>query len=968
MTDDIVELVKERNPIEDVIAEDGFPLPQRGRYRKCRTPGTGGLVVDVMRQYYSWNARAEYGDVIAWVCKQHKMDFKGAVEWLAARAGLPAPDWGHTDPAERAVTRAKEDAFEVAARVFAQWLEASPAATAYVQGRGWTSWGETDEDGDRRAGTIQRARLGFSGDGSDKEKAELRQALAAAGVDLASPAAVALLGYSGPVAEWAKAHNINPAEMNEDWLLNGHIPGLVGRRRLVYPHIRGGRVVYLSARSIEGKYHYNLPEVLVGRKHVYLNHQYGPASDLVVVVEGQADAVSLGQWGIDAIALAGVAAGDEGLGAMLAKHKAVYVGLDADEAGRKNAWKVAEAIGPLTRLVSWQTTGAFHYWADSDGVQHEIKDANDLLRSMCRQDRPVEHDEQCKFVRRVIEQAGTYVEAMCAWAGGTDGAERDEAIQTALGVVLQMDDVRRSQYRSGLAKALGGGVRDFDHMLKTMEQTKAKSNASQVSIETLGGPIGEYLVEYLYDPDSGIAQLAWRDPDGQIHSGDAVEIDGTRYVPMAPSMIITTGGVLFPSRLGPLKDTRELVAYIEMYIRSVYLLPRVTDAKIMAYYALLTWLYDCFNTIPYLRAMGEAGAGKSELMRRVGLVCYRLMTSSGAGSSASLFHGVEQYRGTVFVDEADLKDSDTTNDVVKFLNLGAMKNNPIWRLEEITLADGRKGFAVKIYQTFCPKLIAMRRDFRDDAVGSRCITFKIQPMEPREIFEAGVTLEITNEIRGRATALRNMLLRWRLEHWQREIEIDPMFYDLDISSRLNQVTGPLMAIAKDDPDLQAEMRQFLREYYAEMVLSRSMTITARVIEAMWKIYRYPDLRKEMVVCETDGDERILVGNVTRIANEIMDEMNGRDEDDEKKRARDELSPHKIGKVLREEMQLRSMRSNKGYWVYWNQSRMEAMAKRYGIDPDEIAAGAARAVEGDGSTNGRKGMSAAQPRQERLDVE
>jgi hypothetical protein len=299
----------------------------------------------------------------------------------------------------------------------------------------------------------------------------------------------------------------------------------------------------------------------------------------------------------------------------------------------------------------------------------------------------------------------------------------------------------------------------------------------------------------------------------------------------------------------------------------------------------------------------------------------------------------------VFIDEADLQQSDTTSDIVKFLNLGAMRNNPIWRLEEVIGQDGRKEFVERMYTTFCPKLIAMRKDFRDDAVGSRSLTFKIQPRETMELIAAKVPLEINNEMRARALALRNLLLRWRLEHWQTEIPVDPSFYDLDISSRLNQVTGPLMAVAQDDPQLQGEMRHFLREYYAELILTKSMTIPARVIEALWKIHKYPDLRKRMVIVDPDGEEKMLVGQVTQIANEIIDQMNsGEDQKAEgttpdvpdQKRRRDELSPQRIGKMIREELQLRvSGRTNKGFYVFWDEIHMQALAKRFGINPDDI---------------------------------
>ena len=108
-------------------------------------------------------------------------------------------------------------------------------------------------------------------------------------------------------------------------------------------------MVYLSGRSIDAKWHYNLPEVLVGERQPYYSYEYAPGEDLVVIVEGQADAVSLAQWGIPALALAGVTPG-EGMQEALKRHEVIYVGLDADAAGKKNAWKVADHWG---RWCGW---------------------------------------------------------------------------------------------------------------------------------------------------------------------------------------------------------------------------------------------------------------------------------------------------------------------------------------------------------------------------------------------------------------------------------------------------------------------------------------------------------------------------------------------------------------------------------------------------------------------------------------
>ncbi len=51
--------------------------------------------------------------------------------------------------------------------------------------------------------------------------------------------------------------------------------------------------------------------------------------------------------------------------------------------------------------------------------------------------------------------------------------------------------------------------------------------------------------------------------------------------------------------------------------------------KIVPYYILLTYVYDNFPEIPYLRVIGDYGSGKSRFMRVVGSVCYSPIITNG---------------------------------------------------------------------------------------------------------------------------------------------------------------------------------------------------------------------------------------------------------------------------------------------------------------------------------------------------
>src|SRR5690606_5871561 len=79
---------------------------------------------------------------------------------------------------------------------------------------------------------------------------------------------------------------------------------------IVYVHMERGRLIYLSGRSIEGKKHYNPPREIIGERHPYYNHWYSPQAEQVVIVEGQADAITFAEWGIPAVAIAGMNVSD----------------------------------------------------------------------------------------------------------------------------------------------------------------------------------------------------------------------------------------------------------------------------------------------------------------------------------------------------------------------------------------------------------------------------------------------------------------------------------------------------------------------------------------------------------------------------------------------------------------------------------------------------------------------------------
>ncbi len=969
--DNFVAELKRKVRIEDVISETVDLQRNKGRgFTRGAKKGVGehGLVVDLDGQRYAWNGNADHGngqynDVITWVMIRDRVDFKRAVETLARRAGMELPKWSAEQQAQYAFVRKQEDVLEVAQRIFAEWLWKEEKALTYVRGRGWS-----DE-------TIKKAGLGFTGWGMPAEYELMKNAIAAAS-DLHSPAAVAILGLRGGIKSWCEKHQVTPTAR---WEENDFIPSMLGWKEkfgLIYPCIYFGRVTYLYRRhlQLDGERligsdepkSYNLPVALVGNRQLFFNHVYAPHAERVIFVEGPGDAVTLGQWGLDAVSIAGTAWGDHEADLRQLKdakvgdapaHEALYIALDADRAGqdamrgKDGEFPLVKILGPMCRLIQWPA-----------------KDANDWLQELIRLETPA--DEQVQMALKQIGMAKPLAVEVARWAGTqTDDHLKSKALKRAFEVIAQMGDENLiMQYAADFLQAfkpLGDtvkGIREFSRLLKTAMGKGDGEEKKEEAVYTFGGKIGDWLVEYLYDPETGKARFGYRDPNGKVDEADDLLIDGIRYKPMFPEdKMIQKGAILFPSCLARKADgsvdrrsTKDMVNAISFTLRQNFLFRDTKWAQLAAYWILNTWLYDNFTELVYLRMVGDAGAGKSALLNLIGYMSYRSVKMSGADSESTFFRVVDDYRGTVLFEEADLPEgSGPENPIVKFVNLGAMAKNFIYRNEEFIKPDGGKGWRPTPFETYCPKAFAMCGDFMVNAVASRAITLKLTSAEMHELKDANIPLRQNKVLQKKLAHIRNLCAVWRLHEYsmtERELGWDLM--DVEIPPRFNQVTTPLKSLAVNldgtrDEEFLNQITVLLREHYQDVIGDNSTTWEARVAEAIWKMYIYPDLRQRMDI-RSDGSIFIKIGDVTAIANNIVDEMNeegadlrvakddGGEEGGGKKKAKKvDLSGQRVGRIIRDKFQLFvPPRTGKGFYFEWDEQKLIAIGKKYGALPAE----------------------------------
>jgi hypothetical protein len=319
--------------------------------------------------------------------------------------------------------------------------------------------------------------------------------------------------------------------------------------------------------------------------------------------------------------------------------------------------------------------------------------------------------------------------------------------------------------------------------------------------------------------------------------------------------------------------------------------------KIATYYVLLTWVFDDFNELPYLRLRGEPGSGKTRFLLTVGSLCYKPIFASGASTVSPLFRILDSFRGTLVIDEGDFRLSDERAEIVKILNNGNAKGFPVLRSE----ATGNRGeFNPRAYEVYGPKLIATRGYFEDRALESRCLTEETGQGTLRD----DIPISLPPEHKEEALRLRNklLLIRFRNLRGPKSGEGLP---DRTIEPRLNQIFLPLLAVVRNPQDRE-ELRALARRYHGEMVSERGMDLEAQILEVI------RDLR---------GSDRPLA--IKDIASWVADRHG-----DEYER---KITNKWIGRVIRRKLQLRPVRTSSGYVIPAEEfPKVDRLNERYGV--------------------------------------
>lgn len=412
------------------------------------------------------------------------------------------------------------------------------------------------------------------------------------------------------------------------------------------------------------------------------------------------------------------------------------------------------------------------------------------------------------------------------------------------------------------------------------------------------------IAEMIFDEERNITKLVVF-KDGKWEYKDNIKIDDQTILLPYPANndLIKNKVILFPSQVEEFRSEPELVGEIQSFIHG-YLDVSKFFEKIATYYVLFTWVYDNFNELPYLRALGDYGTGKTRFLQVIGSICCKPIFAGGATTTSPIFRILNDFKGTLILDEADFRWSDATSDIIKILNNGFAKGFPVLR------SEGKNKFEVKAFDVFGPKIVATRQRFEDKALESR---FLVEEMGEKKLRE-DIPLNLPNSFWKKATNIRNKLLYWRFLNYGKKC-LRPELADRSLEPRVAQIILPLISII-DNEKLREELKIFIRNYNQQIISDRGMELEAQIFETILKL-----------LAQNYALSKITVKQIADIFNvEIED-------------PKERISYRKVGWIIREKLKLRTERTREGYALSENnKEKIETLKRKYGIKEELLKEG------------------------------
>lgn len=330
---------------------------------------------------------------------------------------------------------------------------------------------------------------------------------------------------------------------------------------------------------------------------------------------------------------------------------------------------------------------------------------------------------------------------------------------------------------------------------------------------------GGDLHEQIYIPNrKHTYYLRWDKEKEESIIVERIEETNCIYLPIIDELL-EKNAVILPTKAEEYESVDELELEIESFIET-WLDVSKDHIQKATWYVMLSWIIDKLHTIPYLRALGDYGTGKTRYLDVIGGICYKPMFVGGSVRSAPIFRVIDKWRGTAIFDEFTLSKSDETEDIIQILNNGYQRGKPVLRCDQ-------GNYKVRAFDPFGAKILATRREFYDKALESRCIT-EIMQMTNRH----DVPTDLTSKFFKERSILQNKLLMYRFKNWNTIKPDESVNIDFgNIQPRIKQSFSPFTVLFQYNGGRLKSFIKYTQEYNKKIVEENSTSFDGQIFNA-----------------------------------------------------------------------------------------------------------------------------------------
>ncbi|MDF9409550.1 MAG: DNA primase [Pelotomaculum sp. PtaB.Bin013] len=589
----------------------------------------------------------------------------------------------------------------------------------------------------------------------------------------------------------------NPEEAQALGLI-GDKGGFLPSGRIVIPFFHHGKPIYLAFWDFNGKepkylYPSGVVKPLVGIDGIKRAKE-------IFLVEGVFDHFTLIKEGFNSICTLGVNLKEDYYN-NLNNLETIYVAYDADEAGRREGFRLTESLFPRAKLIE---------------IPGNVKDINDLLKT--------QPGEFKTLIDEAKDNAKDALDIIFNDIAKTNNGNEALTLfeKKVIPLITKLDIIKQDiavNKVSKLLKPYGIKKSSLDIFIKEMMAKNKNTNNDEEEKEDFQ-PCADFpgLVDIVEDDNGNPAFLVLED-DNTLTLCTSREVDGIIKIPPDKEAIPW----LLPRAqevIRYFKSDNDSILYDDLikYHKNISELPDEKFYDLFVAWDFHTYIIEKLNYSPYIWLFARPERGKSRTGKGALYVARRGVHVESLRDSY-IIRASNDLKVTLFFDVLDLmKKMEKTGTDDVFL----MRYERGAKVPRVNFPDRGALRDTVYYEVFGPSIIATNRTIYGP-MESRALQLNMQPAIKN--FTNEVTPEAALSLKERLTAFRARWLNKKLPE-----------VDKPMRGRLGDITRPLFQIIKAiKPEREKIFRDLINEINKERKSKKSESVDATILKVIDEI-------------------------------------------------------------------------------------------------------------------------------------